>query len=31
MNMKLKKSDVNILIILVGILIPVAVYFFVYT
>lgn len=31
MNMKLKKSDVNILIILAGILIPVAVYFFVYT
>jgi len=30
MNMKLKKSDVNILIILVGILIPVAVYFFVF-
>lgn len=31
MNMKLKKSDVNILIMLVGILIPVAIYFFVYT
>ena len=31
MNMKLKKSDVNILIILFGILIPVAVYFFVFT
>ena len=31
MNMKLKKSDVNILIMLAGILIPVAIYFFVYT
>lgn len=31
MNMKLKKSDVNILIMLLGILIPVAIYFFVYT
>ena len=30
MNMKLKKSDVNILIMLLGILIPVGVYFFVY-
>lgn len=30
MNMSLKKSDINILIMLVGILIPVAVYFFVY-
>lgn len=30
MDMKLKKSDVNILIILAGILIPVAVYFFVF-
>ena len=28
--MKLKKSDVNILIMLLGILIPVGVYFFVY-
>ena len=31
MNMKLKKSDGNILIMLLGILIPVAIYFFVYT
>lgn len=31
MNIKLKKSDVNILIMLLGILIPVAIYFFVYT
>lgn len=30
MNMKLKKSDVNILIMLLGILIPVGVYFFIY-